>query len=108
MARISTHVLDIAKGAPAAGVAVELLFDGAVVASTVTNADGRTNSPLLTGESIPVGRYELVFHVGAYFGTPGVPFLDDVAIRFGVDDAHGHYHVPLLVAPHGYSTYRGS
>jgi 5-hydroxyisourate hydrolase len=108
MARISTHILDIAKGVPAAGVTVELYFDGAQVASAVTNADGRTDAPLLSGDRIPPGRYELIFHVGAYFETPGVAFLDDIAIRFGVNDAQGSYHVPLLVAPHGYSTYRGS
>ena len=108
MARISTHVLDIAKGAPAAGVKVELKFDGGLITAAVTNADGRTDVPLLSGDSIPTGRYELVFHVGDYFKAPGIPFLDDIVIRFGVDDPQGHYHVPLLAAPHGYSTYRGS
>ena len=108
MAHISTHVLDIAKGVAAAGVRIELYFDGILVASAVTNADGRTDAPLLACDEIPVGRYELIFHAGAYFQTPGIPFLDDIAIRFGVSDPRGHYHVPLLVAPHGYSTYRGS
>jgi 5-hydroxyisourate hydrolase len=108
MAHISTHVLDIAKGKPAAGVKVELYFAGALVASAVTNADGRTDAPLLAGDAIPVGRYELVFHAGDYFQEPGIPFLDEIAIRFGVSDPHGSYHVPLLAAPHGYSTYRGS
>ena len=108
MARISTHVLDIAKGAPAGGVAIELRFDGAVVASATTNADGRTDMPLLVGEEIPLGTYELVFHAGEYFQGPGIQFLDEIVIRFGVSDARGHYHVPLLMAPHGYSTYRGS
>ena len=108
MARISTHVLDIAKGCPAAGIKIELRIHGAVVTSTVTNADGRTDAPMLSGNEIPVGRYELVFHVAEYFETPDIPFLDDIVIRFGVNDPGGHYHVPLLVAPHGYSTYRGS
>lgn len=108
MARISTHVLDIANGAPAVGVKVELYFGGALVASAITNADGRTDAPLLAGDEIPAGRYELVFHVGAYFQTPGVPFLGEIPIRFGVSDPRGNYHVPLLAAPHGYSTYRGS
>lgn len=108
MARISTHVLDIAKGAPAAGIKVDLRLNGGLVSSAVTNADGRTDAPLLAGNTIPVGKYELVFHVGAYFEEPGIPFLDDIAIRFGVNDPQGNYHVPLLAAPHGYSTYRGS
>jgi 5-hydroxyisourate hydrolase len=108
MARISTHVLDIAKGKPAVGVKVELRAEGRLIASALTNADGRTDAPLLTGETIPAGKYELTFHAGAYFETPGIPFLDEIIIRFGVDDPAGNYHVPLLVAPHGYSTYRGS
>jgi len=108
MARISTHILDISKGAPLAGVHVELYLGGTLVASAITNADGRTDAPLYSGEEIPVGRYELLFYVGSHFETMGVPFFDDIPIRFGVDDAHGHYHVPLLVAPHGYTTYRGS
>jgi len=100
MARISTHVLDIAKGKPAAGVAVELRFDGAVIASAVTNADGRTDAPLLAGDSIAAGGYELIFHTSGFF--------EDITIRFQVTDAAGNYHVPLLLAPYGYSTYRGS
>ena len=108
MAHISTHVLDISKGKPAAGVKVELYFAGALVASAVTNADGRTDAPLLASDAIPVGSYELVFHVGDYFQTAGIPFLDEIPIRFGVSDPHGNFHVPLLAAPHGYSTYRGS
>jgi len=108
MGRISTHVLDIAKGCPAEGIKIELRLHGVLVTSAVTNADGRTDAPMLSGDEIPAGRYELVFHVAEYFGTPGVAFLDDIVIRFGVDDPQGHYHVPLLVAPHGYSTYRGS
>ncbi len=107
MARISTHILDIANGRPAAGVKVELCFGGERIATAITNADGRTDA-MLAGDEISPGRYELVFHVREYFKTPGVPFLDDIVIRFGVNDPRGHYHVPLLVAPHGYSTYRGS
>jgi 5-hydroxyisourate hydrolase len=112
MARISTHVLDIATGVPAAGVKVELYFDDALVISAITNADGRTDVPLLVGEEIPVGKYELVFQAGDYFRTHGATseflFLDEIVIRFGVNDSGGNYHVPLLVAPNGYSTYRGS
>lgn len=101
MARISTHVLDIAKGRPAAGVAIELYFGGKPIESAVTNADGRTDSPLLSGDRIEVGEYELIFHAGGIF-------FDVIVIRFRVADAEGNYHVPLLVAPHGYTTYRGS
>jgi 5-hydroxyisourate hydrolase len=108
MARISTHVLDIAKGRPAAGIPVELRFNAAVIASAITNADGRTDEPLLTADAITPGPYELLFRVAAYFQTPGIPFLDEIVLHFGVSDASGNYHVPLLVAPHGYSTYRGS
>jgi 5-hydroxyisourate hydrolase len=112
MARISTHVLDVAKGRPAAGIAVELRFDGAVIGSATTNADGRTNEPILMSERIDPGFYELVFHAGDYLRWCGVDseplFLDEITIRFGVADPHGNYHVPLLLAPHGYSTYRGS
>ena len=107
MARISTHVLDIAKGAPAAGITVELHAGGDLIGSARTNADGRTDAPLLTGERISAGAYELVFHVRDYLrGDP--PFFDRITIRFAVSDEGGNYHVPLLLAPHGYSTYRGS
>lgn len=121
MSRLSTHVLDVVSGGPARGVAVELRRltsapGGASepVAKAVTNADGRTDAPLLTGAEFRVGVYELTFHVGDYFrakGTPGLadpPFLDVVPIRFGIADPDGHYHVPLLVSPWSYSTYRGS
>jgi 5-hydroxyisourate hydrolase len=105
--RLTTHVLDTAAGRPAAGVAVTLHRDGAPVARAVTNADGRTDAPLLEGEALVPGVYELVFEVGAYFaGTPG--FLGDVPVRFTVADASQAYHVPLLVSPWAYSTYRGS
>jgi 5-hydroxyisourate hydrolase len=117
MARLSTHVLDTARGRPAAGVGVSLaiLEHGAVrrLKAAVTNSDGRTDEPLLSGDSLTVGVYELIFSVGAYFRRMGEkltepPFLDEVAIRFGLSDPQGDYHVPLLIAPHGYSTYRGS
>jgi len=101
---LTTHVLDVARGRPAAGVAIALLRDGAVVAEAVTNADGRTDAPLLA--TLEAGEYELRFAVGDYFGEAG--FLDVVPVRFGVVDPDAHHHVPLLVAPGGYSTYRGS
>ena len=102
---LTTHVLDIARGRPAAGVAIELLRGGDVVASAVTNADGRTDGPLL--ETLEAGEYELRFAVGDYFGADE-RFLDVVPVRFHVRDPAEHHHVPLLVAPGGYSTYRGS
>lgn len=111
MARISTHVLDIAKGKPAAGVKIDLCFAGEPIASAVTNGDGRTDAPLLTAESIPTGKYELLFHAGEYLKSSGAPeplFFDEIRLRFHVADAAANYHVPLLLAPHGYSTYRGS
>src|SRR3954452_21953309 len=108
--RLTTHVLDTAAGRPAAGVEVTLWRDGAVVAAAVTNADGRTDAPLL--DALEVGEYELRFAVGAYFaGSATVsdpPFLDVVPVRFGVADADAHHHVPLLASPWAYSTYRGS
>jgi 5-hydroxyisourate hydrolase len=104
---LTTHVLDVARGRPAAGVAIELERDGEVVATAVTNADGRTNKPLL--ERLEPGVYELRFAVGDYFGEDAAPpFLGVVPVRFGVSDPSAHHHVPLLVAPGGYSTYRGS
>ncbi len=117
MGRVSTHVLDTASGRPAAGVPVTLHRigpDGSreVVASAITNADGRTDAPLMSGE-LQSGRYELRFSVAGHFratGTvlPDPPFLDEIPIAFSIADADGHYHVPLLVSPWSYSTYRGS
>jgi 5-hydroxyisourate hydrolase len=101
MARISTHVLDIAKGTPAAGITVELYSAGQLIRSAKTNFDGRTDAPLLTGDRITAGPYELTFHVEQ-------PFYDRITIRCLVFDEEANYHVPLLLAPHGYSTYRGS
>jgi 2-oxo-4-hydroxy-4-carboxy-5-ureidoimidazoline decarboxylase len=116
--RLSTHVLDTHSGKPAAGIAVELtelsdLGVPRIVTRTVTNSDGRTDQPLIGGRPVPIGRYELSFAVGDYFATRGVPlsdppFLDRIPLRFSVSDPEGHLHVPLLVTPWSYSTYRGS
>ncbi len=106
--RLTTHVLDTADGRPAAGIPIELArLDGErreVLCSVTTNADGRTDEPLL--EELAAGTYELVFSVGEHFGGKG--FLDRVPVRFTIADADAHYHVPLLVSPWSYSTYRGS
>jgi 5-hydroxyisourate hydrolase len=115
MGRITTHVLDTAAGKPAAGLKVVLMrVDGSpgVVAEGITNADGRVDKPLLEGGAFATGQYEIAFHVGDYFRRVGArlpepSFLDVVPVRFGIaEDAH--YHVPLLVSPYAYSTYRGS
>ncbi len=111
MARISTHVLDIAKGRPAAGVGIDLYFDGKLIGSAVTNADGRPDTPLLSGDTIQSGQYEILFHAGQYLkltGTPEPLFFDEIRLQFRVVDSGANYHVPLLLAAHGYSTYRGS
>jgi 5-hydroxyisourate hydrolase len=113
MARISTHVLDTSKGSPARGITVELYFKGKLVSSALTNADGRTDAPLLSAARIETGNYELLFRVAEYLKSSGAPrtdppFLNDITIRFGVADGEGNYHVPLLLAAHSYSTYRGS
>ncbi len=116
MGRLTTHVLDTARGQPAAGLDIELYrLDGArqLIKKAVTNADGRCDGPLLEGDQLRLGAYELLFAVAAYFRRAGValttpPFLDIVPIRFGIADATAHYHVPLLVSPYGYTTYRGS
>ena len=108
MARLSTHVLDTANGRPAAGMHISLYTGGRLVKTAVTNADGRTSEPLLVGERIEPGVYELVFCVGRYFGTAAGAFLGEVVVRFGIADEFGDYHVPLLVSPYGYTTYRGS
>jgi 5-hydroxyisourate hydrolase len=110
MGRLTTHVLDTMNGCPAAGMAVALFRVGGVntlpIGNVVLNADGRADAPLLEGTALAAGRYELVFQVGAYFGR--APFLDEVPVRFVVADAGQHYHVPLLVSPWSYTTYRGS
>ena len=111
---LTTHVLDTARGCPAAGLRIALYrLSGAgreLLAEAVTNADGRTEAPILPPERFAAGVYELVFHAGAYLAAePGAPrFLDEIPIRFGLSDASAHYHVPLLLSPYGYSTYRGS
>jgi len=115
MARLSTHVLDTANGTPAKGVTVKLFSlqgDRHLVASATTNGDGRTGHPLLDDETFLAGHYELEFSMGDYFETTGAelsdpPFLDSVVIRFHLQDGQ-NYHVPLLVSPWSYSTYRGS
>jgi 5-hydroxyisourate hydrolase len=117
MGRLTTHVLDTARGMPAAGLSIELfaLHDGRTRLKTVTtNKDGRCEGPLLEGAEFGAGRYELVFAVGAYFRAAGIalpddpPFLDYVPVQFQVAHPAAHYHVPLLVSPFGYTTYRGS
>jgi 5-hydroxyisourate hydrolase len=117
MGRLSTHVLDTAKGKPAAGVRI-LLYrisgqSHRKISEAVTNADGRTDGPMLEGKDLTEGTYELVFLAGDYLRASGqagdgVLFLDDIPIRFGVPDRSQHYHVPLLISPFGYATYRGS
>lgn len=115
--RLSTHVLDTARGKPAAGVKIALYRvtgnSHRKLKEVVTNADGRTDQPLLTGDDLKDGTYELVFFAGDYLratgqAADGVIFLDEIPIRFGVPDAGQHYHVPLLISPFAYSTYRGS
>lgn len=110
MGKLTTHVLDTAHGKPGAGIAVELYRmekeAGTLVAKATTNRDGRTDAPLLEGDQLRTGTYQLVFHIGAYFQSQG--FLDLVPIRFKIADAAAHYHVPLLCSPWSYTTYRGS
>jgi 2-oxo-4-hydroxy-4-carboxy-5-ureidoimidazoline decarboxylase len=116
--RLSTHVLDTHSGRPAAGIAVELtelsdLGASRVIARAITNQDGRTDVPLIGGRPVPIGRYELTFSTASYFAVKSVPlsdppFLDVIPLRFSVSDPEGHLHVPLLVTPWSYATYRGS
>lgn len=117
MGRLTTHVLDLVSGSPAVGMTIELAaIDGAArrpVARFTTNQDGRCDRALLEGDRLVTGVWQLEFHVAAYFRSRGValanpPFLDVVALQFGVADAGQNYHVPLLVSPWSYSTYRGS
>lgn len=117
MARLSTHVLDTAAGKPAAGMKIDLaiLENGRwrALASVRTNADGRTDEPLLAGDAMRKGEFRLLFHVAEYFRGAGLAlpepaFIDRVPVRFGIADPGGNYHVPLLCSPWSYTTYRGS
>lgn len=118
MGYLTTHVLDTTQGIAAQGVTIELYAlaeddSRSLLGQRITNEDGRCDAPLLEGQSFRAGRYELTFAVGQYFSQQGVelsapPFLDVVVIRFGLADENSHYHVPLLVSPYAYSTYRGS
>jgi 5-hydroxyisourate hydrolase len=114
--KLSTHVLDLVAGRPAAGLRIDLhrvTPTPARLKAVVTNADGRTDTPLLSGGDLAAGTYQLEFHVAEYFAGKGipaapVPFLDVVPVRFGVSDPSASYHVPLLVTPWSYNTYKGS
>jgi 5-hydroxyisourate hydrolase len=117
MGKLTTHVLDTAHGRPGAGIKIELFtLEGdarRALVTVVTNGDGRCDVPLLEGTAFKAGEYELVFHAGDYFAAAGITlptprFIDRVVLRFGVADATAHYHLPLLVSPWAYSTYRGS
>lgn len=117
MGRLTTHILDTARGTPAAGVKIALYrLSGQShrkVKEMLTNTDGRTDTPLLEGAALTAGIYELVFFAGDYLRTAGLAqaaplFLDEIPVRFGISDPAAHVHVPLLLSPFGYSTYRGS
>ena len=116
MAKLTTHVLNTATGIPAAGMRIELRAlsgETSPASTSTTDADGRCPAPLLDGSDLRVGRYSLTFHVAEYFRSQGLalaepPFLDEIVITFGVADSARNYHVPLLVSPWSYSTYRGS
>jgi 5-hydroxyisourate hydrolase len=114
---LTTHVLDTSTGQPGHGIRIELFRlngdERTKLADVVTNDDGRCDAPILAGDDFASGSYELVFHAGGYFdGTdvdlPSPKFLDEIPLRFGISEAASHYHVPLLLSPYGYSTYRGS
>jgi len=116
MTKLTTHVLDIYSGKPGKGIKVDLYFveneQRKKISSVKLNEDGRANKALVEGENFKEGKYELVFFIGDYFKNitelPKIPFLDDVVIKFGISNSKEHYHVPLLVSPWSYSTYRGS
>lgn len=116
MTKLTTHVLDIYSGKPGKGIKVDLYhFQNGKrekLNSIILNNDGRADKPLIEGSNFKEGQYEIIFFVGDYFkkitDTPKIPFLDDIVIRFGISNPEEHYHVPLLVSPWSYSTYRGS
>lgn len=117
LGKLTTHVLDTAHGRAATGMRIDFsLREGAawtVLKTVLTNSDGRTDAPLLAGDAMRAGQYQLLFHVAEYFRGAGVnlpdpAFIDCVPLQFGIADAHAHYHVPLLCSPWAYSTYRGS
>lgn len=118
MTGLTTHVLDTALGRPAAGLRIQLLRmkgeEAELIKTVFTNDDGRVDGgPILVGEEFHIGQYELLFHAGDYLKGQNMalsdpPFLDVIPIRFGISDPQAHYHVPLLLSPYGYSTYRGS
>ena len=116
MTKLTTHVLDVYSGKPGKGIKVDLYYilndQRNKINSVVLNNDGRTNQPLVEGVNFKEGQYELVFFVGDYFkkitNLPKIPFLNDVVVKFGISNSKEHYHVPLLISPWSYSTYRGS
>jgi 5-hydroxyisourate hydrolase len=117
MGRLTTHVLDTARGCPAEGIGIDLFrISGESrdkLTSVVTNDDGRVDGPILADDAFQIGTYELIFSAGDYLRSSGAPmsdpaFLDEIVIRFGISEGDAHYHVPLLLSPYGYSTYRGS
>lgn len=113
MGHLTTHVLDTLHGLPGAGIGIRLFRDGRLLVESETNADGRAPAPLLADKSFRIGAYRLEFDIGDYYRRLGVKlpepaFLDVVAIEFGLADTDAHYHVPLLISPFAYSTYRGS
>jgi len=116
MTKLTTHVLDVYSGKPGKGIKVELFYYNdkgkSKLNSIILNSDGRSDSPLVEKDNFKKGKYELVFYIGDYFQnilkSKNNPFLDDVVIRFGISNNNEHYHVPLLVSPWSYSTYRGS
>ena len=115
MTKLTTHCLDTFSGKPAKGVKVDVYLESAKrekLNSTILNDNGRSDKPLLEGDNFKEGQYELVFFIGDYFkdlaNLPKIPFLNEVVIRFGISKPNDHYHIPLLVSPWSYSTYRGS
>ncbi len=113
MGAITTHVLDTAHGTPARGLRIEAFRDGVRIADGLTNADGKLDQPVVEGAAFTTGRYEMLFHAADYMRARGVhltepPFYDVIRIAYGIADPTQHYHVPLLLSPYGYTTYRGS